>query len=112
MEGLPRISVVSLPLKVPGDPPDLSPMAKSLDVGFEEAAILFNISSLHTILGAKERRIDADSMKVACTHFQCAAWALETFAERHYAAEASGDLNTDLIRALAQLMTVSLPLTG
>lgn len=40
---------------------------ESLDIGFEEAAILFNISALHTILGAKERRIEADVSPEPCS---------------------------------------------
>lgn len=41
------------------------------DIKFEQASLLYNIGALHSILGSMETRTNADSMKVACTHFQC-----------------------------------------
>ncbi|KAG5453927.1 Tyrosine-protein phosphatase non-receptor type 23 [Clonorchis sinensis] len=75
------------------------------DIRLEEASTLYNVAALHSILGVKERRPDADSMKVACTHFQCAAWALDAINERHCMVGISPDLTTELIRALSMIMT-------
>ncbi|XP_064646276.1 tyrosine-protein phosphatase non-receptor type 23-like [Lineus longissimus] len=47
------------------------------DVGFEQACILYNIGALHSVLGASDTRQSAEGMKISCTHFQCAAWALQ-----------------------------------
>ncbi|KAL1501415.1 hypothetical protein ABEB36_006738 [Hypothenemus hampei] len=46
-------------------------------INFELMAILYNIGVLHTILGAHESRSSPESMKLACSHFQCASWAFE-----------------------------------
>ena len=48
------------------------------DFDYELASVLYNLGSLHTSLGAAEKRDTSESMKVACTHFQCAAWAFHT----------------------------------
>ena len=53
------------------------------DIDFEMASVLFNIGALHTHLGAAESRTTSESMKVACTHFQCAAWAFHTLPDRY-----------------------------
>lgn len=45
--------------------------------------ILYNIGVLHTQLGAADKRSSPDGMKMACTHFQCAAWAFETVRETY-----------------------------
>lgn len=47
------------------------------DIRFEIGAVLYNIGALHTQLGAADSRNSADGMKLACTHFQCAAWAFQ-----------------------------------
>ncbi|KAF7233637.1 hypothetical protein EG68_12335 [Paragonimus skrjabini miyazakii] len=72
---------------------------------YEEAAILFNIGALHTILAVKEKRADADSMKVACTHFQCAVWAFDTICEQHRLPHVSSDLNSDVLCVFSSIMT-------
>ncbi|CAH8824420.1 unnamed protein product [Trichobilharzia szidati] len=78
--------------------------SESSDVRFEEASVMYNIAALHSILGVKEKRADADSMKVACTHFQCASWALNTLVERHLPLPGAPDLNSDLMLAFASIM--------
>ncbi|VDQ08559.1 unnamed protein product [Trichobilharzia regenti] len=78
--------------------------SESSDVRFEEASVMYNIAALHSILGVKEKRADADSMKVACTHFQCASWALNTLAERHLPLPGAPDLNSDLMLAFGSIM--------
>ncbi|XP_037282532.2 tyrosine-protein phosphatase non-receptor type 23 isoform X2 [Rhipicephalus microplus] len=47
-----------------------------MDIKYEQASILYNIGALHSKLGALENRTSSEGMKIACTHFQCAAWAL------------------------------------
>lgn len=49
----------------------------STNIKFEIMSILYNIGALHTQLGARTERTSAEGMKMACTHFQCAAWAFE-----------------------------------
>lgn len=47
------------------------------DVTHEQAAVLYNLAVYHMVVGAAENRATADGMKIACTHFQCAAWAFQ-----------------------------------
>lgn len=47
------------------------------DIRFELMVIMYNIGALHTYLGAMDSRSNPDGMKMACTHFQCAAWAFQ-----------------------------------
>lgn len=47
------------------------------DIRFELMCVLFNIGALHTQLGATDLRSSPEGMKMACTHFQCAAWAFQ-----------------------------------
>ncbi|KAK4472343.1 hypothetical protein MN116_002667 [Schistosoma mekongi] len=83
-----------------------SSYSESSDIRFEEASVLYNIAALHSILGVKEKRAVADSMKIACTHFQCAAWALNTLAERHLPLSGAPDLNNDLMLLFGSIMLV------
>ncbi|CAL8096271.1 unnamed protein product [Calicophoron daubneyi] len=73
-------------------------------IRFEEASILFNIAALHSILGAKESRAEADTMKVACTHFQCAAWAMNTIIERYSPLDEFNDLRSSLVKIMGAVM--------
>ena len=63
---------------------------------YEMAAVLHNFAALHTQLGAAEGRADPESMKKACTHFQCAAWAYG-YVKDNYALLLQGDLSTELL---------------
>jgi tyrosine-protein phosphatase non-receptor type 23 len=54
------------------------------DIRFELMCILHNIGALHTQLGAADSRTSPDGLKMACTHFQCAAWAFQTMKETYY----------------------------
>ncbi|XP_044266202.1 tyrosine-protein phosphatase non-receptor type 23 [Tribolium madens] len=54
------------------------------DIRFELMCILYNIGALHTQLGALDSRTSADGLKMACTHFQCAAWAFQTVKETYH----------------------------
>ncbi|KAB0798419.1 hypothetical protein PPYR_09412 [Photinus pyralis] len=48
------------------------------DIDFELMNILFDIGAVHSKLGAEDSRVNPEGMKLACTHFQCAAWAFQT----------------------------------
>ncbi|EAA05698.4 AGAP011586-PA [Anopheles gambiae str. PEST] len=63
---------------------------------YEMAAVLHNFAALHTQLGAAEGRADPESMKKACTHFQCAAWAYG-YVKDNYPLLLQGDLSTELL---------------
>jgi len=71
------------------------------DIEFEMACVLYNIGALHSFLGSAETRQTSESMKVACTHFQCAAWAFHTLPDR-YPDLPSPDLSSELLALLAQ----------
>ena len=51
--------------------------SKKIDYRSEFTTTLYNIGALHTQLGAAEDRTTEEGLKMACTHFQCAAWAFQ-----------------------------------
>lgn len=73
------------------------------DLDLELACVLYNIGCLHAELGALDSRSSADSMKVACTHFQCAAWAFQNLRDdtRH---RKTKDMSYDLLSFFVQVM--------
>ncbi|XP_033113884.1 tyrosine-protein phosphatase non-receptor type 23-like [Anneissia japonica] len=73
------------------------------DVHFEQASILYNLGTLHAILGARESRTSEEEMKVACTHFQCAAGVF-TFLKDHVGSNKSPDISTELLQIYINLM--------
>ncbi|VDM17271.1 unnamed protein product [Hydatigera taeniaeformis] len=66
------------------------------EITYEEAAILYGLGAAHSLLGRKESRADPDSMKIACTHFQCAAWVFQTLRERYGSFSDADDMSGDL----------------
>lgn len=66
------------------------------------ASILYNIAALHSKLGIEEDRTDAESMKIACTHFQCAAWAFGEI-KSQYPLVLKGDLSPELMIFMQQI---------
>ena len=72
------------------------------DFDYELASVLYNLGSLHSILGAAEKRDSSESMKVACTHFQCAAWAFHTLPDR-YPKVYTPDISPDLMAVMSQI---------
>lgn len=66
------------------------------------ASILYNIAALHTKLAVEESRADPESMKIACTHFQCAAWAFNEM-KNQYAHVLKGDLSVELVIFMQQI---------
>lgn len=72
------------------------------NVRFEIMSILYNIGAMHTQLGARTERTSADGMKMACTHFQCAAWAFEHL-KNCYPQPSGVDLAPELMIFMHQL---------
>ncbi|XP_032670554.1 tyrosine-protein phosphatase non-receptor type 23 isoform X2 [Odontomachus brunneus] len=72
------------------------------NIRFEIISILYNIGAIHTQLGARSERISADGMKIACTHFQCAAWAFEHL-KNSYPQPSGVDLAPELMTFMHQL---------
>ncbi|XP_054011756.1 tyrosine-protein phosphatase non-receptor type 23 isoform X1 [Hylaeus anthracinus] len=72
------------------------------NIRFEIISILYNIGSMHTQLGARTERTSADGMKIACAHFQCAAWAFEHL-KNSYPQPSGVDLAPELMTFMHQL---------
>ncbi|CAD7006351.1 unnamed protein product [Ceratitis capitata] len=72
------------------------------DLRYEMAAVLFNIAASHTQMGASVTRGDVDGMKLACTHFQCAAWAFGELRERFSNINSGGDFMTNELLVFMQ----------
>ncbi|CRL02503.1 CLUMA_CG015161, isoform A [Clunio marinus] len=75
---------------------------RTSNIKFEMASILYNIAALHSQLGIEESRSDPESMKIACTHFQCAAWAFGEI-KNQYPLVLKGDLSTELMIFMQQI---------
>ncbi|XP_018043655.1 PREDICTED: tyrosine-protein phosphatase non-receptor type 23 isoform X2 [Atta colombica] len=71
-------------------------------IRFEIISILYNIGAMHTQLGARAERNSADGMKMACTHFQCAAWAFEHL-KNSFPQPSGIDLSPELMTFMHQL---------
>ncbi|CAK9828677.1 Tyrosine-protein phosphatase non-receptor type 23 [Anthophora retusa] len=72
------------------------------NIRFEIISILYNIGAMHTQLGALTERTSADGMKMACSHFQCAAWAFEHL-KNSYPQPSGVDLAPELMTFMHQL---------
>lgn len=73
------------------------------DLDFELACILYNIGAIHAELGASDNRKTPEEMKIACTHFQCAAWAFQHLIEDKKLYRTS-DLSNDMMQFFVQIM--------
>lgn len=73
------------------------------NIRFEMISILYNIGAIHSQLGARTERNSADGMKMACTHFQCAAWAFEHLRNMSYPQSSNEDLAPELMSFMHQL---------
>ncbi|KAJ1520087.1 hypothetical protein ONE63_004309 [Megalurothrips usitatus] len=67
------------------------------DIRYEVSSILYNIGALHTQLGMSDTRTTEDGMKMACTHFQCAAWAFQHLKDT-YPPSTEADLAPDIMQ--------------
>lgn len=72
------------------------------NIRYEMASILYNIAALHSKLGVEEERVDPESMKLACTHFQCAAWAFGEV-KNQYGLLLRNDLSAELMIFMQQI---------
>lgn len=72
------------------------------DIKFEMVNILYNIGALHSILGAGDDRTTPEGLKLACTHFQCAAWAFQHLKDS-YPQPQGLDCSPDLMQFMYQL---------
>lgn len=72
------------------------------NIRFEIICILYNVGAVHTQLGAQTERTSAEGMKLACTHFQCAAWAFDHL-KNSYPHPPGVDLAPELMTFMHQL---------
>uniref|UniRef100_A0A8D0HWL2 BRO1 domain-containing protein n=1 Tax=Sphenodon punctatus TaxID=8508 RepID=A0A8D0HWL2_SPHPU len=73
------------------------------DIKYEQACILYNLGALHSMLGATDKRVSEEGMKVSCTHFQCAAGAF-TYLRDHFPHSYSVDMSHQILNLNINLM--------
>lgn len=73
------------------------------DIQYEQACILYNLGALHSMLGAMDKRVSEEGMKVSCTHFQCAAGAF-AYLREHFPQAFSVDMSRQILTLNVNLM--------
>ncbi|XP_037383999.1 tyrosine-protein phosphatase non-receptor type 23 [Talpa occidentalis] len=73
------------------------------DIKYEQACILYNLGALHSMLGAMDKRVSEEGMKVSCTHFQCAAGAF-AYLREHFPHAYSVDMSRQILTLNVNLM--------
>ncbi|XP_007949951.1 tyrosine-protein phosphatase non-receptor type 23 [Orycteropus afer afer] len=73
------------------------------DIKYEQACILYNLGALHSMLGAMDKRVSEEGMKVSCTHFQCAAGAF-AYLREHFPQAYSIDMSRQILTLNVNLM--------
>ncbi|XP_064018521.1 tyrosine-protein phosphatase non-receptor type 23 isoform X2 [Pogoniulus pusillus] len=73
------------------------------DIKYEQACVLYNLGALHSMLGAMDKRVSEEGMKVSCTHFQCAAGAF-TYLRDHFPHSYSVDMSHQILNLNINLM--------
>ncbi|XP_050996104.1 LOW QUALITY PROTEIN: tyrosine-protein phosphatase non-receptor type 23 [Acomys russatus] len=73
------------------------------DIKYEQACILYNLGALHSMLGAMDKRVSEEGMKVSCTHFQCAAGAF-AYLREHFPQAFSVDMSRQVLTLNVNLM--------
>ncbi|KAM5314854.1 tyrosine-protein phosphatase non-receptor type 23 isoform 1-T1 [Glossophaga mutica] len=73
------------------------------DIKYEQACILYNLGALHSMLGAMDKRVSEEGMKVSCTHFQCAAGAF-AYLREHFPQAYSVDMSRQVLTLNVNLM--------
>ncbi|XP_060060740.1 tyrosine-protein phosphatase non-receptor type 23 isoform X2 [Erinaceus europaeus] len=73
------------------------------DIKYEQACILYNLGALHSMLGAMDKRVTEEGMKVSCTHFQCAAGAF-AYLREHFPQAYSVDMSRQILTLNVNLM--------
>lgn len=58
-------------------------VCSATDIDLELMSVLYNVGALHSQLGSLDSRQTPEGMKMACTHFQCAAWAFKEVRESY-----------------------------
>ncbi|KAK9510379.1 hypothetical protein O3M35_005178 [Rhynocoris fuscipes] len=77
-------------------------VVQTADIKFEMVAILYNIGALHSQLGANDDRTTPEGLKMACTHFQCAAWSFQHLKDTYHQ-PSQMDLSPDLMQFMYHL---------
>lgn len=77
-------------------------IVQSTNIRHDMAVALYNYGALHSQLGASADRSTEDEMKLACTHFQCAAWAFG-HVQVNYPLATNGDLAPELLIFMEQI---------
>uniref|UniRef100_A0A8C5MWF0 Tyrosine-protein phosphatase non-receptor type 23 n=1 Tax=Leptobrachium leishanense TaxID=445787 RepID=A0A8C5MWF0_9ANUR len=75
------------------------------DIKYEQACVLYNLGALHSMLGAMDKRVSEEGMKVSCTHFQCSAGAF-AYLRDHFAHSYSVDMSHQILNLNINLMLV------
>lgn len=78
------------------------------DVRFEQACVLYNLGGLYSQLGEGESRATEDSMRNACTYFQCAAGVYQFLKENFNLEEQLVDMNKEMFALKSTIMLVSI----
>ncbi|KAM8967488.1 tyrosine-protein phosphatase non-receptor type 23 isoform 2-T2 [Pelodytes ibericus] len=73
------------------------------DIKYEQACVLYNLGALHSMLGAMDKRVSEEGMKVSCTHFQCSAGAF-AYLRDHFAHSYSVDMSHQILNLNINLM--------
>nr|KAF6311045.1 protein tyrosine phosphatase non-receptor type 23 [Myotis myotis] len=73
------------------------------DIHYEQACVLYNLGALHSMLGAMDKRVSEEGMKVSCTHFQCAAGAF-AYLREHFPHAYSVDMSRQILTLNVNLM--------
>lgn len=67
------------------------------DIHYEMCSVLYNLGVLHVELASLETRTNDASLKLACSHFQCAAHAFEMINKEVPVGIRSNDMSHDMI---------------
>ncbi|XP_072269152.1 tyrosine-protein phosphatase non-receptor type 23 [Pyxicephalus adspersus] len=73
------------------------------DIKYEQACVLYNLGALHSMLGAMDKRVSEEGMKISCTHFQCAAGAF-SYLRDHFSHSFSVDMSHQILNLNINLM--------
>ncbi|CAI9584012.1 unnamed protein product, partial [Staurois parvus] len=73
------------------------------DIKYEQACVLYNLGALHSMLGAMDKRVSEEGMKISCTHFQCAAGAF-SYLRDHFSHSYSVDMSHQILNLNINLM--------
>lgn len=74
------------------------------DVRFEIESILYNIAAMHSYLGCVDKRTTDEGIKISCTHFQYAAWALQIIRDQYASLDFTNDMHEDILTFKMNLM--------